>query len=212
MSCCQCQGIEKEFNNKYATKNFKSYNKKGPFKLTKKLISAIEEIGVKGKTLLDIGAGVGAIQLELFKSGLKQSTDVDASSAFLDKAKQLAEINGLEKSIEFLHGDFSDLEDKIKEADIVTLDKVICCYDDMESLVKLSAAKAKSLYGVIYPRDNWLAKLSFSFSNIYLWITRSPMRVFVHNNVTVNSIITESGLKLKEHFTGYIWQVSLYSK
>ena len=35
--------------------------------------------------------------------------------------------------------------------DILTLDRVICCYPDMQKLVGLSAKRARKLYGLIYP-------------------------------------------------------------
>jgi hypothetical protein len=53
----------------------------------------------------------------------------------------------------FQYGDFVALAPALSAADVVTLDRVICCYDDMPALVGRSAALAERLYGVVYPRD-----------------------------------------------------------
>ena len=91
MNCCQqCVGIEKIFNDKSARRELKRYQKKGPDKTTQLLIDFIVGQGVAEATLLDIGGGVGAIQLELLKSGVSQVVNVDASSAYLKTAQQEA--------------------------------------------------------------------------------------------------------------------------
>ena len=210
MSCCQCAGIEKEFNDKYVNKAVKGYYKKGSAKNTKMLISMLKETGVKGETLLDIGGGVGAIQIELFKEGLKNALAVDASPAFLNAAKKESKSQGFEDLIKYYQGNFVDLAKDLENTSIVTLDKVICCYDDMEALVKLSAKNAQ-LYGLIFPRDTWWVKTAFAFSNFFLWISRSPFRIFIHNSEKVNSLINEVGLKKKKHSYTGMWQVILYT-
>ena len=45
------------------------------------------------------------------------------------------------------------MSDEIEAADVVTLDRVICCYPDMEALVGRSAERALRLYGLVHPRD-----------------------------------------------------------
>ncbi len=211
MSCCQCQGIEKEFNDKYVTKAFKAYNKNGPSKTTKILIKLLKENGVKGETLLDIGGGIGAIQLELFKEGLTGSFMVDASAPFLNTARKESKLQGFEERVKYYQGDFVELAKEIEKTSIVTLDKVLCCYDNLQALVKLSARKAKQLYGVIYPRDTWWVKASFSFFNFFLWLSRNPFRVFIHSSDKVNKLVHAEGLKKKNYYKTFMWQVVLYT-
>ena len=79
MTCRQCKGIEKVFDEKEANRGLRKYRKNGPDKTTKILIDAIISRGVDGKTLLDIGGGVGAIQHELLKAGASKSIGVEAS-------------------------------------------------------------------------------------------------------------------------------------
>lgn len=153
MGCCQCQGIEKMFDKKTALKDLKKYHKKGLSKTTSMLLAAIEEQGVEDHNFMDIGGGVGAIQFHLLERGAAKGTSIDASQAYLEVAQEEAEKRGLADKIEFKHGDFTTVASGSDQADIVTLDRVICCYDDLSALVGLSSQLAKRIYGVVYLRD-----------------------------------------------------------
>ena len=110
-------------------------------------------------------------------------------------------------------GNFVDLADDIPDADIVTLDRVICCYDDMPKLVKLSAQKTKKLYGVVYPRDLWWVKLvNEIYYNFRNWLTGNPMRNYVYATEAVEGEIRKAGLERQSHFDMGPWQVAVFSK
>ena len=106
MNCCQCCGIDKVFSAKVAAKELKAYRKNGPHKATSVLIDALKAEGAEGMTLLDIGGGVGAIQHELLKDGVTTATNVDASSAYSEAAKQEADRLGLSDRVTYHFGDF----------------------------------------------------------------------------------------------------------
>jgi magnesium-protoporphyrin O-methyltransferase len=138
-----------------AQKELKRYQEKGPEGTTSMLLQALISEGVDGLALLDIGGGVGVLQHELLQAGVRGVTSVDASSAYLQAAKEEVERRGLTDRVQQHHGDFVQMAHRIPQAGIVTLDRVICCYHDMEGLVDRSAALASKLYGVVYPRDDW---------------------------------------------------------
>ncbi|NNE35955.1 MAG: class I SAM-dependent methyltransferase, partial [Rhodothermales bacterium] len=152
---CQCKGIEDEFSGRVARRELRSYRKKGPRGTTRQLIDSVRAAANDPKSLLDIGGGVGAIQHELAKDGLSSVTNVDASTAYLAAAREEAERLSLTAERSYLQGDFVALADQVSDADIVTLDRVLCCYDDVEQLVIRSAAKAKQAYGLVYPTVTW---------------------------------------------------------
>lgn len=212
MKCSQCRGIEKEFDTKYVSREIKKYHKKGPARNTLKLISVLQQEGVKGKSLLDIGGGVGAIQHELFRYGLQSAAAADASSAYLKAAKQEAQTNGTLEKTNFHHGDFLDLADHIEPADIVTLDRVICCYNNMNDLVRLSAAKAKKLYAAVYPRDVWWVKSIFSMGNFFLRLFNNPFRIFAHSTKEVDALITTTGFTRYFYEKSGKWQIVVYKR
>ena len=155
MACSHCRGVEKIFDQGTAERDLKAYRARGPSTTTRLLIAALEAAGIADLTLLDIGGGVGAIQHELLQDGARNAIAIDASSAYLHAAKQEAERQGHIDRIAYHQGDFVELAPQLPQADIVTLEKVICCYPDMRALVGLSSARAGKLYRVVFPRDTW---------------------------------------------------------
>ena len=212
MPSCQCQGIERFFDDKEAESELKSYRRKGPARTTRMLLDALGGQNVVDKTLLDIGGGVGAIQHELLRAGATRAESVDASSAYIRASKQGAERQGHVDRISYRSGDFVDLATGIESADIVTLDRVICCYHDAEALLDRAASKAGSSVGLVYPRDNWLSRRVFHLFNLFFWLKRCPFRVFVHSSSLVQDVLTRNGLQRVNYKKTMVWQVVLYAR
>jgi magnesium-protoporphyrin O-methyltransferase len=210
---CQCQGIELKFDQKYVSKELEEYRRKGSKTTTLELIEALRAQGVQGLTLLDIGGGIGDIQHALLQSGVSSATDVEAATAYLEACNAEATRQGHADKIRHLRGDFVDLAEDIPPADVVTLDRVVCCYHDMTRLVALSSAKARKLYGLVYPRDEWWVRLGMSFFyNLRFWLQRNPFRVFVHPTEAVEALVRNSGLR--PHFSRKMgpWQVVVFHR
>lgn len=212
MTCCQCQGIEKQFNRGVARRDLERYRKKGPAQTTRLLIDALKAEGVDGKTLLDIGGGIGALQHELMKTGISQAVSVEASTAYLEASREEAQKQGYAERARYHHGDFVDLVQDIPPADIVTLDRVICCYHDAQALLDQSTARARNLYGVIYPRDRWWTKLIGAGINAVSQVRRNPFRFFVHPTAAVEATIRARGLRQRFYRKTLLWQVAVYGR
>ncbi|MFQ6673237.1 MAG: class I SAM-dependent methyltransferase [Fidelibacterota bacterium] len=210
MSCRQCKGIESFFDDGVAQRDLEDFRKKGPGRTTRLLIDALEAEGVEGGTLLDIGGGIGAIQYELLDAGASGVTSVDASPAYVEAAKEEASRRGVIDRVEYRPGNFVDLAEEIPPADVVTLDRVICCYDDMHALVALSSARAEKLYGVVYPRDRWWIKMGGRVMNLYLRLRGSSFRVYFHPTERVDALIKDNGLKPRFFRKTFLWQVVVY--
>jgi len=211
MDCCQCEGIEIE-TGKWAEQDLRLYREGKPVKTTSMLTAALLDRGVRSLTLLDIGGGIGVIQLELLDAGAVHATSVEASSAYLSAAREQASQAGLADKITGVHGDFVSLASQVAPADVVTLDRVICCYHDMRSLVSLSAAKARRLYGLVYPRDRWPVRLVLFFENLMLQLRKSPFRAFVHPTEAVDRLVREVGLRPIFQKNTFAWQVVVYER
>ncbi len=212
MSQCQCAGIENTFDRELAEDQLDHVRTKGPEKTTRLLLDALRARGVEGRSLLDIGGGVGTIQHELLAAGVTEVTSVDASSAYIAVSRGEAKRLGHARRVRYFHGDFVDLAGTIAPADIVTLDRVICCYDDMRALVTASTARAARLYGLVYPRAAWWARLAIALLNVSMWVRRNPFRVFSHAVASVDSAIREQGLAPVYHRTSGMWHVAVYAR
>jgi len=212
MNCSQCQGIEELFNQEFVSKELASYRRKGPNKPTRFLIDALKKEGIQGSSLLDIGGGVGAIQHALLDAGVKNAIDVDASKAYLNAAQEEAQQRGFSERVRFQYGDFVDIASQIPPVDIVTLDRVICCYPDMENLVRLSIERARKMYGLVYPRDIWWMKIGIKIINFICRMQKNPYRGFFHPTRAVEAIVSNNGFKRRFTRRTLAWQVVVYSR
>lgn len=195
-----------------ARRDLQQYRNKGPSRTTRILLDALIREGIEGGSLLDIGGGVGAISNALLQAGAAEAVAVDASSAYLEAAKEEAARQGRSERIAFQQGDFVELAPRIAPAEVVTLDRVLCCYDDMEALVGASAERAEDLYGLVYPRDTWWNRLGVALVNIALRLWRGSFRVFVHSPQEVERVVISKGLERSFYRRTMVWQVVVYRR
>jgi 2-polyprenyl-3-methyl-5-hydroxy-6-metoxy-1,4-benzoquinol methylase len=212
MICPHCQGVEKTFNSGMAERDLKVYRARGPGKTTRLLIEALKAAPIERLTLLDIGGGVGVIHHELLKEGVNSAIAVEASSAYLQTARQEAERQGHAERITYHQGDFVDVAPQLPKADIVTLEKVICCYPDVRTLVGLSSARAARLYGVVFPRDTWWMRLGGMLANTLLRLQRNSFRFFVHPTQEIEAVVRANGLKRRSYRKTLLWQIIVYTR
>ncbi len=212
MSCCQCQGIEALFNDRVARRELRKYNKRGATGMTAKLVQAIKGEPIGALSLLDIGGGVGAIQHELVAAGVNRVVSVEASPAYLEASRQAADQLDYLDRVEYHQGDFVDLAVELAASDIVTLDKVVCCYHDMEGLVSKSAQLAQSYYGLVLPRENWLVSIIRTFLNLLTRLRRIPFKMYIHSHSQIDSLLNNIGFEEISTRRDLFWQAKLYQR
>ena len=213
MSCCAASPCESQFDRKRAARELESYRADGPSNATTRaLIQLLGRTSAAGSTLLDIGGGVGAIQYDLLARGARAVTAVDASSAYQQAARAEAERQGVSARIDFRLGDFVALAPDIPAADIVTLDRVVCCYPDMEPLVRLSAERCRRLYGLSYPRDRWPVRATVATENVFRRMFGNPFRSFVHSPAAMDRLITGLGFTLQSSVRTFAWEIAVYRR
>jgi magnesium-protoporphyrin O-methyltransferase len=212
MSCSQCQGIDEVFGENFVRRELRRYRKKGAERTTRLLSEALRQEGVEGLEVLDIGGGLGAVQHALLAAGASRATDVEASHAYFQAAQEEARRRGLEQQVSFQLGNFVDLAQDVEAADVVTLDRVICCYPEMERMVKLSAERARQLYGLVYPRDTWWTRLGVAVSNLWMRVRGNPYRGYVHPTRAVKAILKGHGFEPRYDQHTAIWQISVWRR
>ena len=207
-----CEGIDDYFNKRLASRELRQYRRRGPRRSSKKLIDALVAEGVDGRTLLDIGGGIGAIQHELFGKGLRSAVSVDASIEYLTAAQEEALWLKNRQHTSMYHGDFVDLAHKISSADIVTLDRVLCCYADLDALITASAAKAEHLYGLVYPSSGLLSRLSTLFFNGLCWLGKNQFRAHYHTPAKIRQLVSDAGLSETYRTRTPLWTIEVYRR
>ena len=213
MSCCVFPpDIDTQFDARYADRRLERYRRKGVEGTTRRLLAAISDAGAGGATVLDIGGGVGALACELIAEGARHATVVEASKASLDAARAEGLRRRAGARLALIHGDFVAMSSNVDSADIVTLDKVVCCFPDMQSLIDRSVAHARRLYGITYPRDVWWNRLLIAAQNALRRLRGSGFRAYVHSAREMERRIVTAGLALRRRRRGLIWVTDLYER
>jgi ubiquinone/menaquinone biosynthesis C-methylase UbiE len=209
---CDCGCSANTFSDREAANDLKRYLEKGPDKTTRALIDAIVASGIEGTTVLDVGGGVGAIQLELLAAGAARATAVDASEAYVETASAEADRRGYADRTSAHLGDFVELAASMEPADVVTLDRVLCCYPDVDALLGAAADKATRVVGLVYPRDIWWNRVVARMMNAWGWLTRDSTRWYLYRTDQVDGILRRAGFTGREITRDWIWQVVLYRR
>ena len=212
MTCCHCQATEAQFGPQMARRDRARYHKKGPDKTTRLLLDALRQSGIRGVSLLDIGGGIGVIPYELLGTGVARGTLVEASSAYLGEARAEAQQRGVADRMEFVHGDVVTLASSVPEADVVTMDRVVCCYPEYEPLLVASVSKARGLYGLSYPHDRWYVRLVVAVQNLIRRLTGKAFRTFVHPTEAIDRILRDHGFQSRFQRNTLVWHVGLYGR
>ena len=206
---CNC-GCPNTFDEKAADSDLKRYLDRGPDGTTQSLIDAIVDEGVDGATLLDIGAGVGAIQLALLAAGASSAASVDATEAYVQVARDEAARRGYADRTRGLVGTLEALAHEIEPADVVTLDKVVCCDPDLPALLTRAAERARRMVGLVYPRETWWNRFAARGLAAWGWLTRDPTRWHIHATADIDGILRSAGFQRRDVDRSLIWQVALY--
>ena len=214
MSCCtHCEDAGDFFDRRTARRDLRRYRRRGASATTRLLLDAVldQRSGDDG-TLLDVGGGVGAIPHELLEAGFAEAVQVDASPSYLAASEQEAARRGHRERMTYHQADFVDLAPRLAPADVVTLDRVICCYPDVERLVSTSVGKARHLYGLVFPRERTLTRAGTTLANGWFRVRGSAFRTFVHPTAQVESIIQAHGFRRTSLRHTFLWQVATYAR
>jgi magnesium-protoporphyrin O-methyltransferase len=206
---CAC-GCPNTFDAKMAEGDLKRYLKKGADGTTRSLIDAIVGQGIEGATLLDIGGGIGAIQLELLAAGAERATAVDATEAYVQVARAEAVRRGYGERVRPLVGTFETLASEIETADIVTLDRVVCCDPDLPGLLGSVVTHARRMVGLVYPRETWWNRIAARLLAVWGWLTRDSTRWHLHRTAEIEAILRGAGFGPRTVDRSLIWHVVLY--
>ena len=212
MSCCSCRGVEEQFDRKTAQRDLRRFRRRGAIRSTRHLIDALRTAGCSGASILDIGGGIGAIHHALLDAGAYTAFQVDASPEYIESAREETVRRGHANRVLFLHGDFVQWAANVPDADIVTLDRVICCYPDMDSLVRNAAAKARRLFGAVYPRDAWWVRLGVRSVNAILRMRRSEFRVYAHSPAAIDAVLRGQGLERVSAQRTLVWDIAVFAR
>jgi magnesium-protoporphyrin O-methyltransferase len=212
MACCShCQATASHFGRRTAEQDRQAYRRRGPGPTTALILDLLREGPLTGLDLLDVGGGVGVIGLELLGSGIRRVTLVEAAPANLAVAREEFGSRGSADRLEARLGDFADL-DPAPTADIVTLDRVVCCYPDYRRLLERVTGSTSGSLALSYPRERWYVRLGVGAENLLRRLKRNAFRAFVHPVVEMTRILGQAGLRCAARRETAFWSVELWTR
>lgn len=213
MVCCtRYCAAEAQFDSKVAERDLRRYRRRGPDATTRLILAELRRWPLEGRKLLDVGSGIGVISAELAGAGLASVTIVEASPAYLEVAQREVGSRYESRPTKFILGDFALIAATLRDADVVTLDRVVCCYPDSEALLRGAGDRARQLLVFTYPRDRWYVRTIFALENFWLWLTGNKFRAFVHSPERMGAVLEAAGLVRTTRRETLPWTLDLYHR
>jgi 2-polyprenyl-3-methyl-5-hydroxy-6-metoxy-1,4-benzoquinol methylase len=176
------------------------------------MVEFLRERGVEGATVLEVGGGIGALQLELLKSGAARATNLELSPEYEDVAAELAREAGVSERVERRLGDLVDDPGLAGEADAVLMHRVVCCYPDYEGLVGAASERSRRFLVMSFPRSRPLIRLGMGAVNLAARLLRWEYRTWVHPPEAIVAAAERRGLTLVQESRSRIWQVAAFER
>ena len=207
--CCVAEG---QFDHKVAERDLRRYRKSGADATTRLMLTELQRWPLQEKQLLDIGGGIGVVSAELAGSGIASATLVEASPAYLKVTRGELGSRYASRPTQFLLGDFAVIAGTLADADVVTLDRVVCCYPDAEALLHGAAARTRQLLAFTYPRDRWYVRTMIAIENFLRRLRGNTFRAFVHSPLQMSAVLQRAGLFCAATQRTLVWVVELYRR
>jgi 16S rRNA G966 N2-methylase RsmD len=211
-SCCDPRGCDRFFGKRFARRVARRYRKKGLGKTERAMVSYLETAGLRGATVLEVGGGVGELHIELLKRGATRAVNLELSPAYDDEAARLLAESALEDRVERRLHDIAVAPDEVEPADVVVLNRVVCCYPDYERLLGAAAARAERLLVFSHPPRNVASRAFIFVQNLGLRVARKQFRTYAHPPAAMLDVCRANGLRATYAHAGVVWQVEGLSR
>ena len=211
---CSCSSLmastARHFDEPRVRKELAAYRSAGPATTTQGLLRLLLGVEPLPASVLEIGSGIGALSLELLQSGVQHATCVDMSAAALAANAEEAHRRGVADRIKQVEADFVAIAPTLPSADLVALDRVVCCYPAYVPLLEQATAHSYRLLAMSYPRDRWWVSLALWVENAWRWLRGDQFRAFVHSPAAIASLLRGRGFTRARAVATFAWQMELY--
>jgi 16S rRNA G966 N2-methylase RsmD len=206
--CCNPRGCDRFFNRRMARRAAERYRKHGLNRTSRRMVEFLERGGVAGATVLEVGGGVGEIQLELLKRGARRAINLELSPAYEQEAGRLIREAGVEGRVERRQHDIAVDPAAVAPADVVVLNRVVCCYPDYERLLGAAADHARRRLVFSHPPRNLISRAIMAAQNLGFRLSGKQFRVFAHPPAAMLAVLERHGLQLVFSHHGIPWQIA----
>jgi hypothetical protein len=207
-SSCDPLGCDDFFRGPFARRKAGRYRRRGLDPTATRMVGFLEERGIVGASVLEVGGGVGEIQLELLRRGAARAVNLELSSAYDVEAENLLRETGFEGRVKRRLHDIAVDGNAVEPADVVVLHRVVCCYPDYERLLVAAADHARRQLVFSYPADNAVTRFLLRAENLSFRLRRMRFRVFAHPPAGMLALLADRGLHPTAVPGGRAWQVA----
>jgi hypothetical protein len=205
--CCDPCGCNDMFGRRFARHVAARYRKRGLDKTAARMVAYLVDRGLDGASVLEIGGGVGDIQLALLGRGASRTTNLELVDAYDTDATHLAETAGLRDRMTRRQVDIAATPDVVEAHDIVVLHRVVCCYPDYERLLTAAADHAKRLLVFSHPPRNWVSRTFTRLQKVGFRLMGKSFRLFAHPPAAMVAVAEGRGMHTDYTYRGPVWQV-----
>jgi hypothetical protein len=206
--CCNPRGCDQFFSPRFARRMARRYRKRGLDKTAQHMVEFLQSRGLDGATVLEVGGGVGEIQLELLKQGAERTVNLELSPAYEKAAARLVHEAGVQGRVERRIHDIAVDPAAVEPVDVVVLHRVVCCYPDYERLLGAAAEHARRLLVFSHPPRNVITRAIIAAQNLGFRVTRREFRTFAHPPPAMLAVLERRGLQRTFTHHGMPWQVA----
>ena len=178
--CCDHDDYQSVFSSRFARRQSRRYKRRGLTPAAQGIVDFATSQGIDGATVLEIGGGVGQLQVELLRRGASHVTNLEISQNYEAEATRQLEQTGMGEQVTRRFIDIAEAPDEVAPADVVVLHRVVCCYPDYARLLKVAASHARRTLVYSHPAANLINRVEFGAENAYRWVTRNDFRAFIH--------------------------------
>jgi 2-polyprenyl-3-methyl-5-hydroxy-6-metoxy-1,4-benzoquinol methylase len=205
--CCDRPGYQTIFNDRFARRIVRSYRKKGLNETQLRMVSFLTERGIQDASVLEIGGGVGDLQIELLRHGARAATNLEISTGYEAEAASLLKQSGMADRVTRRLLDIVTAPDQVEPADVVVLHRVVCCYPDYQRLLSAAAGHARRLLVFSYPPRNLFNRALLSCENFLHRLRGNDFRAFVHPPAAMITVAEAQGLSVSYRHRGLSWDI-----
>lgn len=206
--CCPSRDYHRFFNQRFAHRLATRYRKRGLDKTAQTMVDFLQGLGIEGATVLEVGGGVGELEIELLQAGAARAQNLELSPAYEQQARTLAGQAGVQGRIDWRIHDLAEDPAAVAPADLVVLHRVVCCYADYERLLSAAADHARRALVFSYPPRNALSRAFYGVFNLVMRLTGSSFRGFAHPPGAMLAVLKDHGLRRTYERRSPIWQVA----
>jgi magnesium-protoporphyrin O-methyltransferase len=183
------------------------YRKRGLDRTATRMVEFLSQHGVDGATVLEIGGGVGAIQLELLRRGAARATNLELADSYDADAAALAAEAGFADRMSRRRVDLARSPEAVEPHDIVVLHRVVCCYPDYERLLGAAADHARRLLVFSHPPGNALSRSFTRVQNVFFRMRGMTFRTYAHDPAAMTAAAGKGHLDVSYRHRGVQWHI-----